>query len=105
MVSLRQPFKIFPWKRQFQRPAEIAIRVVVQGSVDLHFRLFAWKAPAEITEPTATRMILEADAVKGFQLRARKLGRSREAAFLISIVPDEEHFITGVERVDLELVV
>ena len=67
--------------------------------------LLARKAPVEAPEPSAARMILEANAVERLQLRTSKLRCLRKAALFVSVVPDEEGFITGVEGIDLEFVI
>ena len=50
-------------------------------------------------------MLGETDAIEGLQAAPRELRRLGEPALLVGVVPDEEHFVTGVERIDLKLIV
>src|SRR5438552_111010 len=71
----------------------------------MHRGLFAGKIPIEISEPSATWMVLEANAVERLEIRARKLGGLGKTGFFVSIVPDEKYFVACIEGVDLEFVI
>jgi hypothetical protein len=63
VVRFRQPLEALPGKRQFHRPAPVAVVVLVHGAVNLHRGLLAGKSPAKIPKPSAPWMVVEADPI------------------------------------------
>src|ERR1041385_1589334 len=105
MIRLGQPGQTLPGEGEFDRPATVAILVVVEGAVDGDGGAFAGKCPLELAEAAAARVIRKTDSVERLQLRAGKLRRGGEAPRLVGLVPNKERFVAGIETVDLAFII
>ena len=106
-AAVGQPFHSLPRKRYLRAPAVVHVVVPVQRAVYVNGMPQAGKIPIEKTVAFAARMNVAADAVDHQQPLPRRipLGNVVGAARIVHVLPDPEHFVNRVQRVDFELVV